>query len=360
MAAPFDTKTLQITGDAINITEQWMVTDETIPNLSFSAKGTLVYVPHEGRQEQNRDLVWVDLYGQEEPLEVPPKEYESVRMSSDIAHPQIVAEVDGCIWIYNTSGASPIRPLTLDSEGVCISPVWIPPDNHEIVFYSRDSNNLQIKRKAVDRTGEAEVISAKSSKWFWFAPFTCTPDGKVLLAAALRSEKAPAIWDRLKIRLDREGEVEQLLELKNSARYLALSPDGKWLAYVCEEQDRNEVFVTSWPDLKRNWLISTETEGGKEPVWAPDSKTIYYRNGTKLVAVKSVTEGGFTPGRAQYLFDDVYQPGFLTWSYDIHPDGKRFLMIKKVEEQEKAPIIELIIVDNWFEELKRRVPTGEN
>jgi len=193
MAAPFDTKKLQITGDAINVTEQRMVTDEAVPTLSFSPKGTLAYVPLERSQEQNWELVWVDLDGQEEPLEVPPKEYESVRMSSDIAHPQVVVEVDGCIWIYNTSGASPIRPLTLDSEGVCISPVWIPPDNHEIVFYSRDSNNLQIKRKAVDGTGEAEVISAKLSKWFWFVPFTCTPDGKVLLAAALRSEKTPAI-----------------------------------------------------------------------------------------------------------------------------------------------------------------------
>jgi len=130
------------------------------------------------------------------------------------------------------------------------------------------------------------------------------------------------------------------------------------LAYKSSELDRDEVFVTTYPGLKGKWQVSTES--GREPVWAPDGKTIYYRNGTSLVSTSVQTEGGFSAEQAQVLFDDVYMTEPLRRNYDIHPDGKRFLMIKKVEEEEEVPITELIVVENWFEELKRRVPTGKN
>ena len=40
--------------------------------------------------------------------------------------------------------------------------------------------------------------------------------------------------------------------------------------------------------------------------------------------------------------------------------SQRFLMIKEAEQTGEAPAqTELIIVQNWFEELKRLVPTGE-
>ena len=93
-------------------------------------------------------------------------------------------------------------------------------------------------------------------------------------------------------------------------------------------------------------------------MWAPDGKAIYYRDGASLVAVSVETEGGFSLGRAQSLFKDVYVLRSSSRSYDIHPDGEQFLMIKKVEEE--VPRTELIVVENWFEELKRRVPTGKD
>jgi len=94
-------------------------------------------------------------------------------------------------------------------------------------------------------------------------------------------------------------------------------------------------------------------------VWAPDGTAIYYRDGASLVKVPVKTEGGFIPDRAAPLFEDVYASVAYRRNYDIHPDGKRFLMIKKVEGEEVVPITELIVVENWFEELKRRVPTGK-
>jgi hypothetical protein len=235
----------------------------------------------------------------------------------------------------------------------------MPPDNRDIVFaVSEPGGQLLTKRKAADGSGGAEVISLKPSRWATFFPTNITPDAKVLLAYAIGPGKTGFTGDYVTIHLDRGGEVEHVLESRYNERGSALSPDGKWLAYVSDEQGSGEVFVRSFPDLEGKWQISTE--GGQEPVWAPDCTAIYYRDGASLVKVPVKTEGGFIPGQAAPLFEDVYVPTSSTRNYDIHPDGKRFLMIKKVEGEEDVPITELIVVENWFEELKRLMSTGKD
>lgn len=43
----------------------------------------------------------------------------------------------------------------------------------------------------------------------------------------------------------------------------------------------------------------------------------------------------------------------LIRSYDLHPDGQRFLMIKQRDAGTEADDrIELVLVQNWFDELK--------
>ena len=364
MAAPLDTKTLKITGPEANVTEDRMATDEMAPTCTFSTEGTLVYVPVEGPRPQalNRVLVWVDIEGHEEPLGTRPMRYERVRVSGDTARPQIAAEVrerdDYAIWIYDTGSASPIRPLTFPSEGISACPIWTP-DSREILFTSSVPGSSVIKRKAADGSGEAEVLSVNASGWRSLRPYTRTPDGKVLVTRAISSEETSAGRDIVAIHLDRDGEIEPLLVSDADEHFPALSPDGRWLAYVSNELSRDDVFVTGFPGQEGKWHVSNETEGGQEPVWAPDSTAIYYRDGTSLVAVPVSTEGSFKLGRAQSLFKDVFVPRPTSRNYDIHPDGKRFLMIKEAEGQEQAPIIELIVVENWFEELKRLAPTGK-
>ena len=67
--------------------------------------------------------------------------------------------------------------------------------------------------------------------------------------------------DIVAIHLERDGEVEPLLVSDYDEHSPALSPDGKWLAYVSDEMGRDEVFVTGFPDLEGKWQVSTETEG---------------------------------------------------------------------------------------------------
>jgi serine/threonine-protein kinase len=354
MAAPFDTKTLQITGPAIDVLEKRMVTDETVPKVMFSSDGTLVYVPAGGQLGSNRELVWVDFEGQEETIGTGPMRYERVCVSGDRDHPKVAVELfgDPSIWIYDIAGDSPIRPLIFSSKDNYDYPVWILPDNREIIFVSHDSGIPQLYRKAADGSGEVETLLNNTSGLTLLLLHACTPDGNVLLATALDSAEGPTA-NFVAIHLERDGQIEPLFVSDDDENHPVLSKDGKWLAYVCDEESGGKIFVTAYPELEGEWLVSAED--GHEPVWAPDGKAIYYRDGTSVVAVPVETEGGFSLGRAQPLFEDGYVTDSNCRTYDIHPDGKRFLMMK--ESEKDVPLTELVVVENWFEELKRRVPS---
>ncbi len=99
------------------------------------------------------------------------------------------------------------------------------------------------------------------------------------------------------------------------------------------------------------WQISRD--GGTEPVWAPQGQELFYRNGQALMVVSIKTEPTFTQGSPAVLFTGNYLTGPATQQYDVTPDGQRFLMIR----QELAERTQIHVVLNWFEELKRLVPT---
>ena len=113
-----------------------------------------------------------------------------------------------------------------------------------------------------------------------------------------------------------------------------------------------------YPGPGGKWQISVG--GGTEPIWAPDGNEIFYRDGDKVMAVPIETEPELKAGTPRLLFEGRFLPTGRPDSrrnYDISPDGQRFLMIKR--EQDLVPT-ELIVVLNWFEELKRLVPTGKD
>ena len=102
------------------------------------------------------------------------------------------------------------------------------------------------------------------------------------------------------------------------------------------------------------WQVSTD--GGTEPAWGPGGKEIFYRSKDTMMRVAVETEPTFAPGRPAALFDmRSMASGGLDRNYDLSPDGKRFVMVDTGESQPSPAQINLVF--NWFEELKRRVPT---
>lgn len=133
----------------------------------------------------------------------------------------------------------------------------------------------------------------------------------------------------------------------------AFSPDGGWLAYTSDESGQQEIYVVPHPGPGRRWQISTA--GGREPVWGPDGAEPFYRNlsGDKMMVADVVLQPEFRPGRARVLFGGPYGMAVPDGrTYDIHPDGQRFVMYENVL-QEPVPIE---ITLNWFSELERLVP----
>ena len=132
------------------------------------------------------------------------------------------------------------------------------------------------------------------------------------------------------------------------------SPDGKWIAYSSEETGRWEVYVEPYPGPGPKVPISTE--GGYNPLWSSKGDELYYRIDNKVVGVTIEKEPEFKVLESKDLFEGQYESCLFCKMYDVTHDGC-FLMIRNPEET-SPPTINVIL--NWFEELKRLVPTGRD
>jgi dipeptidyl aminopeptidase/acylaminoacyl peptidase len=133
------------------------------------------------------------------------------------------------------------------------------------------------------------------------------------------------------------------------------SPDGRWLAYASDESGRTEIYVQPYPGPGAKWQISTE--GGTEPQWNRNGRELFYRSGNRMMAVDVGTTPTLAVSKPKQIFEGEYEPTLVSAAnYDVSPDGQRFLMLKAARVQDEAPT-QISVVLNWFEELKRLVPT---
>ena len=135
-----------------------------------------------------------------------------------------------------------------------------------------------------------------------------------------------------------------LLKTPNDNYAMALSPDGRWLAYVSDESGAAEVYVRPFPDVN-SAKFGISVGGGLEPLWRRDGTELYFRDSRGDVHVVAVSAGEqFEHGAPKLLFS---RPGMALQdyyrSYDVHPDGKRFLMLRSGDAQAKR----LGVILNW-------------
>ena len=92
-------------------------------------------------------------------------------------------------------------------------------------------------------------------------------------------------------------------------------------------------------------------------MWAPGGNELFYRNEDKMMAVTFETNPEFKPAAPTLLFEEKFLLNGWTNTYDVHPDGNKFLMIKEDEAPAESAIrTPISVVINWFEELKRLAP----
>ncbi len=132
----------------------------------------------------------------------------------------------------------------------------------------------------------------------------------------------------------------------------AVSPDGRWLAYVSRGSGQYEVYVRPFPNTNEaRWLVSIN--GGNEPLWAHSGRELFYKGGGELVSVEVLPGTTFITGEQRSLFSlDGFATDLFRQQYDVTADDQRFVMIRDLGGQEAG---ELIVVENFFEELKAKV-----
>ena len=150
-----------------------------------------------------------------------------------------------------------------------------------------------------------------------------------------------------------------LLDTQFSTAYADVSPDGRWIAYMSNESGEYEIYVRPFPNVEDGRSqISRAT--GVSPVWSADGHELFFRpfpNSSTMMVVAVETEPTFNPGNPEVLFEAPSRIGGIGRGrpWDVATDG-RFLMIKEGAGQQEAEISpQIVVVQNWFEELSERV-----
>jgi Tol biopolymer transport system component len=291
-------------------------------------------------------LVWVDQQGIEQPVTDNPFAYSAPRLSPDGQRIACLEGRESQVYVYDlTRGTN--SPLT--AEGYAGPPIW-SPDGKRLLFPWMKSLVWNVFSQPYDGSSPMERLTTKE---YFQLPGSWHSDGKTVAIVELRSD---ADFDISLLDVP-SGRVTPFLDSQFNEIFPEFSPDGRWMAYTSDESKHNEVYVRAFPGPGMKQPVSNE--GGDQPLWARDSKQLFYRWEDQLWVVDVRTESGFTTSKPRLLFDKPgYSASFPIRGYDLSLDSQQFLMVK-LEERKPAPVTEMILVQNWFEELKRLVPTGK-
>ena len=354
-AMRFDAGSLEAEGSAVPLMENVKVDSRAAPDLALASDGTFLALWGTGAPP-GAQVVWVTREGLAKPVDpdwtFDPGDAErgwalspdgtrlALRMRTAAGHD---------IWIKELP-EGPLSRLTF-FEGADRKPRWTP-DGESVTFLSNRGGDLDVWVKRADGTGAAEQLldyERDLAQGFW------SPDAKWLVLRAAGLSGVLGGRDILASRPGVDSVPIPLLAEEYDESAPSLSPDSRWLAYQSVETGRDEVFVRPFPDVDTGkWQISTD--GGTSPLWAHSGRELFYVRGDReLVAAQIETNPSLRVTERLVLFPlgDTYSLENIAGMYDVTPDDQRFLMVRIARDDESPT--RLILVENWFEELKERV-----
>jgi serine/threonine-protein kinase len=356
----FDLVNLEVIGEPLPVVER-IGRLNAATSLGVSRDGTLVYAPF--GEADGFSLVWVDRRGNEASIAAPRRGYVHPRLSPDGTR-IAVASNDGRGWRYWIWDLA-LETLTPMPDGtVGTFSVW-SPDSKYLVFNSVTSGPASLARRAVDGTGSEQALTKAE---YQQRPTAMSPDGRHLVF----EQQTPVNSMNLMVVALDDGaplagtgtpRISALLDTEADERNASIAPDGRWVAYESNKSGQFQIYVKPFPNIgDAEYQISRE--GGRTPLWAPDGREVFFVNGSALMVAAVQLTPTFRAGNPSMLFEatSLVLDGRVFVNntgrtYDVSRDGQRFLMLKDAAAARRASRPDIIVVQNWQEELKQRVPT---
>jgi len=357
MAVPFDVNRLEVTGSPAGLIADVMQAAQTQPvqidsgaaQFAVSAAGSLAYVSGGVFQQDRWSMVWVDRAGKTEPLQVPRGAYLAPRISPD--GKRVVFNTTSGDWdlmMYDVARGLVTRMPMPEPQSVG---VWTP-DSSRVAFSTGLQRDAKLFIRNADGNSAAELLLDSGREGAaTMSPFanSWTPDGRSL-AVFMRS----GLWllPYPEKAAPREIVAPPALEAE-------FSPDGRWLAYnVGRGIGNNQIFVQPYPALDRREQVAGDNS--RAPVWRRDGRELFYLDTSdpqkiRVMSVPITTTPTFTVGTPQMLFQGQFRVDGPFRPYDVSADGQRFVMVR-ADERPAAHVSQMVLVQNWIEELKARVP----
>jgi serine/threonine protein kinase len=328
----FDPETLRFTGEPVIIAEH-VQNDPQFNFAAFSAsRSTLIY--QTGAVDAGTRLVSYDRSGKQTVLSYEKDLLQTVMLSPK--EDQLAASLGissrqlSDVWVLDLRKNSKAK-LTFDQHS--FSPVW-SPDGKRLAFDRVDADGDTIVAKDVSGSGAEEVLfklptqkgnTAGENVPQKLYPIGWTPDGKYLIYRGSGEVSALA--------LDGGRKSTLLFSTKVGWAGVALSPDGKWLAYSSNESGLPEIYVVPFRTLPDGtpsiaggkWQVSNG--GGTIPVWRGDGREMFFTNtstNTLMSSSLSITGDHFQSDKPQPLFD--LEPHPISNYYTVSRDGQKIYM----------------------------------
>ena len=347
MAQRFDTRSLTLVGEPVPIAGD-VFTQGNVLRDSFDVSQTGQLIYQNVGSGGDTQLAITDRSGKVLSVPGPSGNYTGVRLSPDGQKAAVqendLVSGDTTLWIYDLR--TNVRTRFTFAPGINGSATW-SPDGSQIAFASNRVNTLNIYVKPTTGAAEEKLLFQSTTDQ---RPRSWSPDGRYLAF----EERGSGIPQAFVLPLFGDRKPFALLDVPYVTVQPEFSPDGRWLAYTSQEASRLEVYVTSFPDAKGKWQVSSG--GGSGPHWRQDGRELFYSapDGVLMAAEVSTAGGSFAVGavkplpgrRSLVLFTAAGTGG----SYDVFPDGQRFIVTTVKPEAMHSP---LTLVTNWLEALPR-------